>query len=147
MKKTISLLLALVMCLPLCACGGSSEPTEVELDAYNFEEYLSVTFEVKNFDEGHLDPAGTVFRPELDLLVTVKAIDPEYKFSGTVLKLTIHDEANPMNHRQTIEIVIDENGNGAVLLEGISWTTNAVSRPKYKILTAVSEVSGTAILE
>ena len=30
MKKVISLLLALVMCLSLCACGGNETPTEAE---------------------------------------------------------------------------------------------------------------------
>ena len=29
MKKTISLLLALVMCLSLCACGSKDDPSKV----------------------------------------------------------------------------------------------------------------------
>lgn len=40
MKKTISLVLALMMCLSLCACGGEkSEPKEETLDYIEAEDY------------------------------------------------------------------------------------------------------------
>ena len=36
MKKTISLLLALVLCLSLCACGGEAETVPTENDELAF---------------------------------------------------------------------------------------------------------------
>ena len=153
MRKALSLILALVVCLSLCACssGGSSrKPEEVELTANNFEKYLTVTFEIKNFDEGQLAPDVELYNPTFDLVVNVEASDPEYKFTDTVLKLTLSDKANATNldlSVNQIEIVIDENGNGKFTKEGISWMASAVAKPQYEILTAVSDVSGIATKE
>ena len=153
MKKTIVLVLALILCLSLCACGsgGSNvsdkKPETVELTVYNFEEYLTVTFEIKNFDEGQLAPGVELYNPTFDLVVNVKAVDPEYKFTNTVLKLILTDKANATNLTMSsspAELVIDENGNGTFTKEGISWTASTVAKPQYQILTAVSEVSGIA---
>ena len=49
MKKAISLLLALVICLSLCACGGS----KVELTLENYKTYLDVN--IKSFAPGDSD--------------------------------------------------------------------------------------------
>lgn len=162
MKKALSLILVLVMCLSLCACntsnsgnsgnsGNSSKKTEeIELTAYNFEKYLTVTFEIKNFDEGQLAPDVELYTPTFDLVVHVEAADSDYKFTDTVLNLTLSDKANVTNldlNVNKIEIVIDENGNGKFTKEGISWTASAVAEPQYEILTAVSDVSGIATKE
>ena len=159
MKKALSLILVLVMCLSLCACntsnsgnsGNSSKKTEeIELTAYNFEKYLTVTFEIKNFDEGQLAPDVELYTPTFDLVVHVEAADSDYKFTDTVLNLTLSDKANVTNldlNVNKIEIVIDENGNGKFTKEGISWTASAVAKPQYEILTAVSDVSGIATKE
>lgn len=44
MKKAISLFLALVLCLPLCACSGGSEAqsSKVELNEDNILDYLNI---------------------------------------------------------------------------------------------------------
>lgn len=45
MKKAISVLLALVMCLGMCACGensGGEKPNAIELTLDNYERYLDV---------------------------------------------------------------------------------------------------------
>lgn len=165
MKKALSLILVLVMCLSLCACntsntsnsgnsgnsGNSSKKTEeIELTAYNFEKYLTVTFEIKNFDEGQLAPDVELYTPTFDLVVHVEAADSDYKFTDTVLNLTLSDKANVTNldlNVNKIEIVIDENGNGTFSKDSISWTASAVAEPQYEILTAVSDVSGIATKE
>ena len=156
MKKALSLILVFVMCLPLCACNtsnsgnSSKKPEEIELTAYNFEKYLTVTFEIKNFDEGQLAPDVELYKPTFDLVIHVEATDSDYKFTDTVLNLTLSDKANVTNldlNVNKIEIVIDENGNGKFTKEGISWTASAVAKPQYEILTAVSDVSGFATRE
>ena len=46
MKKTISLLLAIILCLSLCACSdGTKAPAEVELTVDNINEYLAFEFD------------------------------------------------------------------------------------------------------
>ena len=60
MKKALSLLLALVMCLSLCACGVSKEKVEEELQGtWEYTWYASaVGFTcsvIYEFDDGFLD--------------------------------------------------------------------------------------------
>ena len=52
MKKTLSLLLALVLCLSLCACGseGKSNGTELTLD--NYSNYLTVDARLGDLGDG-----------------------------------------------------------------------------------------------
>ena len=143
MKKALSLILALVLCLSLCACGGKAK--EVILNENNFREYLIVTIEVENFDEGKFSPEAELYQPTFDLVVTVKAGDPDYQFSGTSLKLVLQDEANPANlSAREIEITVDENGNGTYTQEDCSWMGTTAKEPVYTILTALSTVTGTA---
>jgi len=54
MKRTISIFLSLVMALPLCACGGKSNETELTLD--NYSTYLTVSASVS--DPGLEDAVG-----------------------------------------------------------------------------------------
>ena len=42
MKKALSLLLVLVMCLSLCACGTEKKSNEIELTPENFNKYVKV---------------------------------------------------------------------------------------------------------
>lgn len=43
MKKVISLILAIVMCLPLCACGNNSiGDNSIELTLENYKDYLDI---------------------------------------------------------------------------------------------------------
>ena len=77
MKKAISLLLAFVMCLSLCACGGGdsdkSKTTEVELTVANVKDYLRFSAKVEecNFDEGGLGYLGA----EGDAKILIEAIN------------------------------------------------------------------------
>lgn len=59
MKKALSLILALVMCLSLCACDGNAgsngNPDEIALTLENYSKYLSVEakmYEPSIFDGG-----------------------------------------------------------------------------------------------
>ena len=145
MKKVISLVLVLVLCFSLAACGGSKKTKTVELTNLNFDDYLSLEFEIENFDKGQLDQAGKLFAPSFDLTITVKAAG-EYTFADTVLKLVLTDKANAANMglgAEKIVIEIDENGNGSYKKEGITWTFNSVATPEYEVMKAVSEVTGT----
>jgi hypothetical protein len=56
MKKTIALILSLMLCLPLCACGGGGvQDTEtVEITAGNWQDY----FEIKLAATVHKDDFG-----------------------------------------------------------------------------------------
>jgi len=53
MKKALSLILALVMCLSLCACGSKSDCLDTEVDeSYfkeGFDEYFSVNYTVADY--------------------------------------------------------------------------------------------------
>ena len=56
MKKTISLLLTLVLCLSLCACDGGAQKTEtIEITLENWQDYfelkLAATVYKNDFDE------------------------------------------------------------------------------------------------
>ena len=42
MKKTIALLLVLVLCLSLCACGKKTEAVEITID--NWEQYFTISY-------------------------------------------------------------------------------------------------------
>ena len=46
MKRAISLILAIMMCLSLCACGGKSDNIKLTLD--NYSTYLSVDAKMYN---------------------------------------------------------------------------------------------------
>ena len=53
MKKFISLLLAIILCFSMCACGASSAPAApkaVELTKDNIGDYISISGEYKNGD-------------------------------------------------------------------------------------------------
>ena len=147
MKKVFTLIFVLVLCLSLCACGASKEPEEVELTVNNFDEYLTVSFEINNFDEGRLTPDEEIYNPSFDLVINVKATDSKYKFADTKLKLILTDKANSLNTDMALgaEIIIDSEGNGVFTKEGIDWIATSVAKPDYQILTAVSEVSGILI--
>ncbi len=55
MKRTLALLLALLMALSLCACGGNSDEIELTLD--NYETYLKVDTFLSGDGESVLMPA------------------------------------------------------------------------------------------
>ena len=53
MKKFISMLLAVILCLSMCACGASSSPAapkEIELTKDNIGDYITISGEYKNGD-------------------------------------------------------------------------------------------------
>ena len=67
MKKTISLLLILIFCLSLCACGKKTEPVEITLD--NWQEY----FEVQELVDWQTDEFGDVSSLWIRYILCVKA--------------------------------------------------------------------------
>ena len=171
MKQMPALLLAIVLCLSLCACDRSpepntpdepakakketlgytvpltkpTEPVETELTIYNFPDYLTVSFEIQNFREGRLAPDVDLYSPTYDLVIVVSPTDSHYTFQNTVLTLVLTDKANPGNlalGTDHIRIEIDENGNGIATREDCGWMASLVAMPQYDILIALSEVTG-----
>ena len=69
MKKALSMILALVLCLPLCACGKKTETVEITID--NWEQYFTISY-VETWQEN-------AFGEYDDLKVdAVLALKPEY---------------------------------------------------------------------
>ena len=61
MKKAISILLVLVLCLSMCACGGTSK--EIKLTTENIEDYLD--FEFAMYSDGDYEKIiYHVWRPD-----------------------------------------------------------------------------------
>ena len=174
MKKMTALLLAVVLCLSLWACDSSpepntpdeptkakketfgytvpitkpTEPAETELTVYNFQDYLTVSFEIQNFKEGRLAPDVDLYSPAYDLVIVVSSADPDYTFQNTVLTLVLTDKANSTNLDLSVDpvrIEIDENGNGIATREDCGWMASSVTIPQYDILIALSEVTGIVV--
>lgn len=100
MKKVLSLILALVLCLPLCACGGDSEVIEEqEVRRYKVNETaISSRFEctlkgVKFADRVDVGSSSSMYmRPATDDTTTSRPAEPgnillcftaELKYTGT----------------------------------------------------------------
>ena len=60
MKKAISLLLALVMCLSLCACGGGSETPKTEyIESHNPTNIQNETNNAESTEQTEAEPIET----------------------------------------------------------------------------------------
>ena len=96
MKKALSLLLALMLCLSLCACGEGSKDIELTLD--NYKDYLEVRTYASHGDD--VDPkkvsfydlngkrcgagrAGTYFT----LGASVEGVSPNFMYSDIVIEV------------------------------------------------------------
>lgn len=55
MKKALSLILALVLCLSLCACGEDKKSNEIELTLDNYNQYLNIDVD---FVDGNIIKLG-----------------------------------------------------------------------------------------
>ena len=78
MKKAISLLLALVMCLSLCACGGGNdaadEKTPKEAVSDRAKSYVELTLTARKYK---------VARATIPYSAVEEIGENEFKFSGT----------------------------------------------------------------
>lgn len=79
MKKLLSLMLVIVLCLSLCACGGSKEaktseaPKTVPLTMDNFTQHLSVE---RNTEKEDLTWGTTVLQTTFEDTVTIVPLMP-----------------------------------------------------------------------
>lgn len=143
MKKALSLILALVLCLSLCACGGTEEAkTEsVALTTANISQYLKVnaTVEECNFDEGEMG-SGFYLGAEGDAKILIETINNSgAKFDGVTLTCEItvsggftcgweftkdnirsEDEHSREDNSKIITIDLSYNGEGSVT-ENVKW--------------------------
>ena len=106
MKKAISLLLALMLCLSLCACGGSNEMPEAQVST---------------------DPATT---PEATEPATTEATEPEESEPAPVcVEITLENWQDYFELREYTEFV--ENGFGEIDDAKTHWSV--VSKDGYTV--------------
>lgn len=98
MKKTIALLLSIILLLSLCACGGASnaeqepEDTKVDLTTENIRDYLKI--EASSNDYQTEVGSETIFN-----------IFPEYSGTGTV-KISIINQASTRFENVSIKLKV-----------------------------------------
>lgn len=97
MKRALSLILALVLCLPLCACGNK----DIELNSENYADYLTITTRVGGFNgtkvpEGHRfylrDERGIIPDGVTDtfkVVVEIEGVSPNFQYSDITLDVKI----------------------------------------------------------
>ena len=106
MKKTLSLILALVLCLSLCACGGDNG---VKLTLENYESYLKVIGYVTENRDGQISHGHpgiwmgkysgayklyeSLFQTQLRGTITVENLAPNYSYEG--VEITVKFVAMP----------------------------------------------------
>lgn len=83
MKKAISLFLALIMCLSLCACGG----TKAETEAPKTDTPTSVDTIDFTVDDGRLVYSGIEI-PNSGLTSTTDLLLVEFEYTNLVISIT-----------------------------------------------------------
>lgn len=119
MKKAVSLILALVLCLGLCACTAEpkeTEPAGVELTLDNYDDYLEINVE----DDYHQIEGN---RRGLSFIADVTGVSSNYNYDNVTVKVRIHGSYQYVNlvgavhywtneYNLTIEIDTNIAGNG-----------------------------------
>lgn len=99
MKKAISILLVLVMCLSMCACG-ETETNEIKLTLDNYDDYLNISAGVHGVEEVETDKdywLGAYYQGYKYVhdkfytaycgSVSTKVVAPNYNFHDVTLKI------------------------------------------------------------
>lgn len=93
MKKTIAMLLAIIMALTLCACGGTSESADGDSWAYEDymteEEYSQLSVAVEEYIAGYNDLMALIEKTKIQLddqsLAAVNGIPGDIETLNTIL--------------------------------------------------------------
>ena len=157
MKKLIALLLALVMCLSLCACGGKSN--EVELTSENYATYLNIssshshtgTATIMMIDGGK----SPVCYPEASGVIKVVGVSSNYDYNNLVIKVkataTYDTYTGSIDSKRTgtstdeVTISCDIAGNGSESFTIFNDTSCKVDVYSINIDWEVVSISGTAV--
>lgn len=98
MKRAISLILALVLCLGLCACGDKN----IELTIDNYDDYLTISANVFSAeytsvpnghrfylrDERFIIPQGVT--DTFTVVVEIEGVSPNFQYSDITLDVSIN---------------------------------------------------------
>lgn len=137
MKKALSIVLALIMCLSLCACGSSNQPQPITLTTANIREYLSISAAVEscNIDEekhSFLGITRTIYTG--DARVKIQAVNQSGRnFKNVIIKCRISTTVDGMF----------EAPYGWEFTSGNQQTgTNPLTDENYKIITITLPYDG-----
>ena len=139
MKKAISIMLVLVMCLSLCSCAGETKSNEIKLTLDNYDDYLDFSAYVygtqeketaKDYWLGAYYNSGKLvendFYTGYSGSLSAKVVAPNYNFHNVTVKirftgkvLTIIENSNPdspttLNHDIDFEDTFELNVGGTV---------------------------------
>ena len=108
MKKVISMLLALVMCLSLCACGKSND---VELTLENYSTYLNVSSILLFTGEDWLlkpaDSANSIScNSQAETKITVTGASTNYDYNNVVITFKVTATYNTFSGFEKTEDVV-----------------------------------------
>ena len=156
MKKALSLILALVMCLSLCACGGN----KTELTLENCATYLKIgTTTLFTGKDWLMKPSGASnsiqCNSKAECKVSVSVASPNYDFINTVITIKVSgtydtfrgfEKAEDVAFSEEITITCDIGGSGTgnvVVFEGIDTEYQIIENSleyEYEVIS----ISGTA---
>ena len=165
MKKFLLLMLALCMCLSMCACGGeekADEAKEVELTAENLAQYLKFSSKVEscNFEEGMFHKTDGTAKGDAEIVLeTINSSGATFKNVTIVCQVWVEgglwcgwefDKGNTRceeDHNESSnykEITIELSSDGKTTInEALTWANYADkadwSKDKVAVYSELSE--------
>ena len=143
MKKALSLILALVMCLSLCACGGSSKVT---LDLNNYQQYISVSPTNSEITKGvTVGQYPNISRnTALRLSVVAEGVSTNFNYNDVIIKvrfyssygttdLVSYSKAADAGTKQNFDIVLELSPN----IAGSGDVVELINAPSNKALVEI----------
>lgn len=115
MKRTLALLLALLMVLPLCACGKKGDEIKLTLD--NYKTYLNVTTRT--------DESGSEVRPPYGVRVSTNTIRT-ILYSGGSCTLTISGISENFNYND-VKVVVRATGDYKYIIPDDGFVTGELT--------------------
>lgn len=163
MKKALSLIFSLVLCLSLCACGSASKGSasaEIELTLDNYQNYLQVYVSSNASGEyvrfmnpipGYTGP----WYPEILNIVSTKGVSTNFNYNDVVVEIEIsgtyddyhayenapNSQGNPFEMTITVDTDIAGNGTNTDIfkLANKLVTRDALINSTWKVVS----ISGT----
>ncbi|MBR3975686.1 MAG: hypothetical protein IKJ88_07490 [Clostridia bacterium] len=157
MKKTLALIMALLMCLSLSACGGKSK----ELTVDNYSDYLNISvIPLFTGKDWLIKPTGSPnsisCNSQAECSFNIKSASPNYDYENVVITIRVtatyntyrsFDKTPNVAFADEITITCDIGGNGTgklVIFEGIEKTYQ-IEENSLDYDWEVVAVQGTAI--